>query len=82
MSDPEEKLYWNYFLCILEQRILSIEQRFEQLAEHNDKFGFLYNIQTLRSMTADNLKKTLWILIFSCKMATAETLTGWNCTMK
>jgi hypothetical protein len=35
---------------------LSIEERFKQLAEHNN-FGFLYNIQTLRSMTADNMKK-------------------------
>jgi hypothetical protein len=56
-SDPEEKFYRNYFLCVLDQGILSIEERFEQLAEHNDNFGLLYNIQTLRSMTADNLKK-------------------------
>jgi hypothetical protein len=56
-SDPEEKRYRNYFLCVLDQGILSIEERFKQLAEHNDNFGFLYNIQILRSMTADNLKK-------------------------
>jgi hypothetical protein len=54
-SDVEEKFYRNYFLCVLDQGILSIEGRFKQLAEHN--FRFLYNIQTLRSMKADKLKK-------------------------
>jgi hypothetical protein len=26
-SDPEEKFYRNYFLCVLDQGILSIEER-------------------------------------------------------
>jgi hypothetical protein len=55
-SDPEDKFYRNYFLCVLDQGILSVEQTFKQLAEHNNNFGFLCNIETLRSMTADNLK--------------------------
>jgi hypothetical protein len=54
MSDVKEKFYRNYFLCILDQGILSVVER---LAEHNDNFGFLYNIQTLRSVNANNLKK-------------------------
>jgi hypothetical protein len=33
-NDPEEKFYRNYFLCVLDQGILSTEERFNQLAEH------------------------------------------------
>jgi hypothetical protein len=56
-TDLKEKFYRNYFLCFLDQGMLCIEERIAQLAEHNNNFGFLYNIQTLRSMKADNLKK-------------------------
>jgi hypothetical protein len=42
-SDSEEKFYRNYFLCVLDQGILSVEERFKQSAEHNDNFGVLYN---------------------------------------
>ncbi|KAL4153486.1 hypothetical protein QTP88_001319 [Uroleucon formosanum] len=40
----EQKFYQDYFLAVVDQAIVSINQRFEQLSQHSENFGFLYNI--------------------------------------
>lgn len=56
-NDPEEKFYRNYFLRIINQGIISIEERFKQLSHHFEHFGFLYNAQTLKLMSNEDLEK-------------------------
>ncbi|XP_022178815.1 zinc finger MYM-type protein 1-like [Myzus persicae] len=53
----EQKFYQDYFLALVDQAIVSINQRFEQLSEHSENFGFLYNIENLKLFEDETLRK-------------------------
>ncbi|XP_076942325.1 uncharacterized protein LOC143612162 [Bidens hawaiensis] len=49
LFSPEENFKVNYFLCIVDQAIASLETRFEQYEQYEKLFGFLFpkNLKTL-----------------------------------
>ncbi|KAL4088902.1 hypothetical protein QTP88_023985 [Uroleucon formosanum] len=53
----EQKFYQDYFLAVVDQAIVSINQRFEQLSQHSENFGFLYNIENLKLFEDETLRK-------------------------
>lgn len=53
----EQKFYQDYFLAVIDQAIVSINQRFEQLSHHSENFGFLYNIENLKLFEDEKLQK-------------------------
>lgn len=53
----EQKFYQDYFLTVVDQAIVSINQRFEQLSRHSENFGFLYNIENLKLFEDETLRK-------------------------
>lgn len=58
--DSKEAFKINFFFCILDQTLSSLEERFFQLNAHNDIFGFVYNltsIETYSNEKNDILKK-------------------------
>lgn len=57
-SISEDNIFKNeYFFPILDQGIVSINERFKQLDKFNDYFGFLYNIGSISTMDKDDLMK-------------------------
>jgi len=46
-----------FFLPNLDQGIVLINERFQQLDKFNDFFGFLYNIRSIYKMDKDDLMK-------------------------
>lgn len=56
-NDPETNFYREYFLQIVDQGIISIQERFEQLEKHNNIFGFLYNLPNLKKEENDKIRK-------------------------
>lgn len=58
VSDNNVNYFKNeYFFPILDQGIVSINERFQQLDKFNDYFGFLYNIGSISKMDKDDLMK-------------------------
>jgi len=58
VSDSNVNSFKNeYFFPILDQGIVSINERFQQLDKFNDYFGFLYNIGSISKMNKDDLMK-------------------------
>lgn len=57
VNDPENNFYINYFLCIVDKGIVSVQERFKQISEHHSNFGFLYDFQKLKSMPDEELEK-------------------------
>ncbi|KAL4153598.1 hypothetical protein QTP88_001431 [Uroleucon formosanum] len=53
----EQKFYQDYFLAVVDQAIVSINQRFERLSQHSENFGFLYNIENLKLFEDETLRK-------------------------
>jgi hypothetical protein len=47
MQDPETKFKVEFFNCILDSILQSLEERFLQLQQHNTHFNFLYNVSSL-----------------------------------
>lgn len=45
VSDPKRAFMTNFYFCLLDCAINSLEERFSQLSSHNYVFGFLYNIK-------------------------------------
>lgn len=54
--DPKLKFKVEFYFKILDQCIMSITERFEQLKEHNTIFDFLYDINKLQCKTSIDLK--------------------------
>lgn len=58
IQDPKNRFKVECFFLILDQAITSVEERFNQLQNHADRFKFLYNIGDLKRLEkADLLKK-------------------------
>ncbi|XP_021985078.2 zinc finger MYM-type protein 1 [Helianthus annuus] len=55
LFSPEEDFRVNYFLCIVDQAIASLETRFEQYQQYEKVFGFLFP-KKLRELTEKDLK--------------------------
>ena len=52
----EETFQIDYFQFIMDKFIFSIETRFEQLMAYEKLFGFLFDLNKLRSLGEDELK--------------------------
>jgi hypothetical protein len=57
MQDPETKFKVEFFNCILDAILQSLEERFLQLQQHNIHFKFLYSISSLRNRSKEHLMK-------------------------
>jgi hypothetical protein len=57
MQDPETKLKVEFFICILDAILQSLEERLLELQQHNIHFKFLYNISSLQNMSKEHLMK-------------------------
>lgn len=56
-KEAENKFYIEYFLPIIDQAIVSINERFQQLDHHSNNFGFLYDVHKLKSIDDVELRK-------------------------
>ncbi|PWA52405.1 zinc finger MYM-type protein 1 [Artemisia annua] len=52
----EESFKTNYFLCVVDQAIVSLNSRFEQYQEYEKTFSFLFTSDKLRSLEDNDLK--------------------------
>ncbi|GJX06404.1 zinc finger MYM-type protein 1-like protein [Tanacetum coccineum] len=52
----DEYFKTNYFLCVVDQTIVSLNSRFEQYQEYEKTFGFLFTSKKLRSLEDNDLK--------------------------
>ncbi|KAK4876036.1 hypothetical protein RN001_012458 [Aquatica leii] len=50
-QDPKQKFKVEFYYTILDMAIQSIEERFQQLEQHNILFGFLYDISNINKKT-------------------------------
>ncbi|XP_050524356.1 zinc finger MYM-type protein 1-like [Daktulosphaira vitifoliae] len=57
LNSAEQTFYDDYFLAVIDQAIVSINERFEQLSHHSEYFGFLYNIENLKTFDEETLRK-------------------------
>lgn len=57
IADPEEKFRIEFFNVLLDQALMSLTERFQQMKGHSDFFGFLYDYDKIRNMGDDQLRK-------------------------
>jgi hypothetical protein len=57
MQDPETKFKVEFFKCISDAILQSLEEMFLQLQQHNTHFKFLYSMSSLRNMSKEHLMK-------------------------
>ncbi|XP_059627381.1 uncharacterized protein LOC132270202 [Cornus florida] len=55
-QSAEESFKINYFIYIVDQALSSLKSRFEQFQQYDDSFGFLFNLERLKSLNNDSLK--------------------------
>ena len=46
--DPEEKFRIGFFNVLMDQAVMSLNNRFEQLTNYQSSFGFLFNISDFK----------------------------------
>ncbi|XP_076881615.1 uncharacterized protein LOC143529786 [Bidens hawaiensis] len=61
LFSPEENVKVNYFLCIVDQSISSLETRFEQYEQYEKLFGFLFP-KKLKALDETKLKSCCYTL--------------------
>ncbi|XP_076894309.1 uncharacterized protein LOC143546541 [Bidens hawaiensis] len=66
LFSPEENFKVNYFLCIVDQAIASLETRFEQYEKYEKLFGFLFP-KNLKTLDETKLKSCCYTLQESLK---------------
>lgn len=54
-QDPKQKFKVEFYYTILDIAIQSIEERFQQLKQHNILFGFLYDIASINKRTSADI---------------------------
>ncbi|XP_048621665.1 zinc finger MYM-type protein 1-like [Brassica napus] len=52
---PEESFRTSYFLQVMDQALYSLETRFEQFQKYEQTFGFLFDLEKLKSASEDSL---------------------------
>ncbi|XP_022871000.1 zinc finger MYM-type protein 1-like [Olea europaea var. sylvestris] len=52
----EESIRVNYFLYVVDQALSSLQNRFKQFQEYDDVFGFLFDLEKLKSIDDATLK--------------------------
>ena len=55
--NPQENFKTDFFFAVLDTAIQSVSERFNKLDDHNNNFGFLYNINNLPKEPVKNLLK-------------------------
>ncbi|XP_056848988.1 uncharacterized protein LOC108831809 [Raphanus sativus] len=53
---PEESFRISYFLQVMDQALYSLETRFEQFHKYEQTFGFLFDLEKLKSASDESLK--------------------------
>lgn len=56
-SDGENTFKRDYFIVILDQAIISMEERFKQFKWYEENFGFLFNINKIKEINDEHLMK-------------------------
>ncbi|KAK4879688.1 hypothetical protein RN001_007834 [Aquatica leii] len=81
-QDPKQKFKVKFYYTILDMAIQSIEERFQQLEQHNILFGFLYDISNINKKThADILTDCKHLeTSFRCASLYSTTKIGRLCT--
>lgn len=54
-QDPKEKYKVGFYYPVLDMAIQSITERFQQMEQHNNLFGFLYDIYNIKSKSASEI---------------------------
>ena len=57
VQDPREKYRIGFFNVLMDQAIMSFNERFEHLTQFNNNFGFLFKISDLKNHDDATLKK-------------------------
>ena len=57
IHDPEEKFRIDFFNVLMDQAVMSSNDRFEQLTNYLTSFGFLFNISDLKDCSDENLRQ-------------------------
>ncbi|KAJ8960709.1 hypothetical protein NQ314_006020 [Rhamnusium bicolor] len=58
ITSPEKKFEVEFFNCLLDTTLISLNERFEQLHEYSESWSFLYNIKKDSRKTRPS--QTLW----------------------
>ncbi|XP_046740526.1 zinc finger MYM-type protein 1-like [Diprion similis] len=53
ITDPKQKFKTEFFFHILDTTVTSMQERFQPLEAHGNKFIFIYNIHELKSLSKD-----------------------------
>ncbi len=72
----EDEFRTEYFLCIMDQAIIGMNTRFEQLRQYDSLFGFLYNINTMRKLNNEDLLKSCMNLDIALRSVSSRDLNG------
>ncbi|XP_059169366.1 zinc finger MYM-type protein 1-like [Physella acuta] len=72
----EDEFRTEYFLCIMDQAIIGMNTRFEQLRQYDSLFGFLYNINTMRKLNNEDLLKSCMNLDIELRSVSSRDLNG------
>lgn len=57
VTDPKEKFRIEFFNVLMDQAIMSLNERFAQMKQHYDYFGFLHNLSKNANLSDDELNK-------------------------
>lgn len=57
MHDPKEKFRIEFFKVLMDQAIMSLKERFKQLTDFSENFGFLFVVSNLKDISDNDLKK-------------------------
>jgi hypothetical protein len=73
VENPEDDYRINFFNVLMDQAIMSFEERFSQLMKFQDIFGFLFNIQAYKEIHSDcSASAELLKLCLSLQQAMSE----------
>lgn len=71
-------VYRDYFLAIVNQEIVSIEERFKRIEYYCTTFGFLYNIPVLKNTKKEKLVKSYPTLATILRNKNYRDIDRWN----